>query len=198
MIRPTPLSSARRSAFSCSCLFCARPSASSPSHDVQDQGSFPAASHSLSRTFASATDPRALAASAKASHSQTQTIVLGVLSALAMAYPVALGQDRPGVAALGRLAKDTAGRVRSAIPSRSQAARRPPRCSSRVTNAARRVAARRDKPTNCRCRPHPPYAPGMCQDCLNAAARRAVRAVMQPPTGAIAAPLAAILTSSRR
>ena len=30
----------------------------SPFHDMQDHGSFPAASHSISRSFASATDPR--------------------------------------------------------------------------------------------------------------------------------------------
>jgi hypothetical protein len=65
------------------------PSAGRPSHDMQDHGTFPAAIHSLSRSFASATDPRVATTSAKASRSQIQSVVLVVPSALAMAHPVA-------------------------------------------------------------------------------------------------------------
>ena len=70
-----------------SCFSFAMPSASSPSHDMQDHGRFPAASHSVSRSFASAADPKAATASARASRSQIQSIVLDVSSALAMALP---------------------------------------------------------------------------------------------------------------
>src|SRR5260370_40191606 len=69
-------------------------SASSPFHDMQDHGNSPAASHSLSRSFASTTDPKAPTASARASRSQI--IVLDVSSALAMAHPVAFGSGRSG------------------------------------------------------------------------------------------------------
>ena len=78
--------------------------ASSPSHDMQDHGNFPAASHSISRSFASALDPRAAAARSKASRSQTQSDVLVVSSALAMASPVAWsGRSRHSTVLADRL-----------------------------------------------------------------------------------------------
>jgi hypothetical protein len=115
---------------------------------------------------------------------------------------VALGQDRPGVTALGRSAKHTARRVRSATQSRSQAARRPPRCSSRdLTNAARRVAARRDKPTKVPATPAlcPPACARIAATICGGTASRSCNVVeighrkSCSTHGVIAAPLATIL-----